>query len=73
MACVFGRELIGTSSSSDSKKLDRFLNRVSNHHYEVRVWVRGSGCAFFSFAFLSVLFVDPLSGESTMTFFCDYN
>ena len=36
--------------------------------YEVRVWASGCWCAFFTFAFLSVSFFDPLCGESTLTF-----
>jgi hypothetical protein len=36
--------------------------------YEVRGLASGCWCAFFSFAFLSVLFADPLCGESVPTF-----
>ena len=36
--------------------------------YKVRGLASGCWCAFFTFAFLSVLFVDPLGSESTLTF-----
>ena len=50
-------------------RLSEVLLRIhETTDYEVRGLASGWWYAFFSFAFLSVLFADPLGGESTLIF-----